>query len=134
MMKITSAQKQLYRFGLLYFHCPSWWLYYVCNSLLATLTQWGVKYITLVSQSLCPSEHSENKMTVKLTRSTVDRYFTHPTKLRLTSSTSHTGIFNVCTVVDSQAIMRTGKQSCLSSTTLDIVQPDLTSTISEASG
>ncbi len=45
---------------------------------------------------------------------------------------SHSGIFNVCTVVGPQSVSSTVNESGLSSTTLDIVQPDLASTISEA--
>ena len=49
-------------------------------------------------------------------------------------STSHSSIFNMCTVVLSKWQMRAGGQCSLSSNTLDIVQPDLTNTIGEASG
>ena len=46
---------------------------------------------------------------------------------------AHSSIFKVCTVVATQWIGRTVNESGLSSTTLDIVQPDLASTISKAS-
>ena len=48
-------------------------------------------------------------------------------------STSHSSIFTMYTVVGPQWISRAVDESGLSSTTLDIVQPDLTSTIGEAS-
>ena len=45
---------------------------------------------------------------------------------------SHSSIFKVCTVVATQRIGRTVDESVLRSTALDIVQPDLTSTIGES--
>ena len=50
------------------------------------------------------------------------------------SSTPHSSIFNMPTVVGPQWSCRTVNESGLSSTTLDIVQPDLTNTIGETSG
>ena len=50
------------------------------------------------------------------------------------SLTPQSSIFNMPTVVGPQCISRTVNESGLSSTTLNIVQPDLTSTISEARG
>ena len=49
------------------------------------------------------------------------------------SSASHSSIFTVDTVMGSNRIGRTVNESGLSSSTLDVVQPDLTSTIGEAS-
>ena len=48
------------------------------------------------------------------------------------ASTPHSSIFDVTTVVLSQCWMSTVNESALSSSTLDIVQPDLTGTIGEA--
>ncbi len=55
------------------------------------------------------------------------------TKRNGSSWTSHSSIFSMDTVVATQRIGRTVNESGLSSTTLDIVQPDLTSTIGETS-
>ena len=49
------------------------------------------------------------------------------------SNTSHSSILKVGTVVATQCTSRTVNESSLSSTTLDIIQPDLTSTISKTS-
>ena len=50
------------------------------------------------------------------------------------SSAAHSSIFTVDTVVVAKTIMAAVHQSGLSSKTQDIVQPDLTDTIGEASG
>ena len=50
------------------------------------------------------------------------------------SSTPHASIFKMSTVVAPQCISGTVNESGLSSTTLDIIQPNLTSTIGEPRG